>query len=423
MERNSEKYSTYLQILRKELIPALGCTEPIAVAYCAAIAGKTLGSLPERVEIEASGNIIKNVKSVIVPNTDGRRGVEAAAAVGIIAGDADAGLEVISHVTREDKRRLGEYLETTPIKVTPAGSELVLDVTVSVFSGNSSARARIINHHTGLALIEKDGKVLFTDQPVNPAAESGLDYGLLSVEGIYDFAQSLDVKDVQELFDRQIEYNCAISQEGLNGNYGANIGKVLVKQGDDVHTLARAKAAAASDARMGGCELPVIINSGSGNQGITVCVPVVEYAMELGSSREKLYRALAISNLTAIHLKEGIGRLSAYCGAVSAGASAGAAVSYLRGGDLDSISHALVNALAISSGMVCDGAKPSCAAKIAVAVDSGLLAMEMYDAGQQFYGGDGIILKGVENTIRNVGVLGRQGMKETDRTIIELMTK
>lgn len=423
MERNSEKYSTYLQILRKELIPALGCTEPIAVAYCAAIAGKTLGSLPERVEIEASGNIIKNVKSVIVPNTDGRRGVEAAAAVGLIAGNADAGLEVISHVTREDKRLLGEYLETTPIKVTPAGSELVLDVTVSVFSGNSSAKARIINHHTGLALIEKDGKVLFTDQPVNPAAESGLDYGLLSVEGIYDFAQSLDVKDVQELFDRQIEYNCAISQEGLNGNYGANIGKVLVKQGDDVHTLARAKAAAASDARMGGCELPVIINSGSGNQGITVCVPVVEYAMELGSSREKLYRALAISNLTAIHLKEGIGRLSAYCGAVSAGASAGAAVSYLRGGDLDSISHALVNALAISSGMVCDGAKPSCAAKIAVAVDTGLLAMEMYDAGQQFYGGDGIILKGVENTIRNVGVLGRQGMKETDRTIIELMTK
>lgn len=423
MERNSEIYSTYLQILRKELIPALGCTEPIAVAYCAAIAGKTLGRLPERVEIEASGNIIKNVKSVIVPNTDGRRGVEAAAAVGLIAGDADAGLEVISHVTEEDKRRLGEYLETTPIKVSAAKSELVLDVTVSVFAGDSSAKARIINHHTGLALIEKDGKLLFTDQPVNPAAESGLDYGLLSVEGIYDFAQSLDVNDVQELFDRQIEYNCAISLEGLSGDYGANIGKVLLKQGDDVHTLARAKAAAASDARMGGCELPVIINSGSGNQGITVCVPVVEYAMELGSSKEELYRALAISNLTAIHLKEGIGRLSAYCGAVSAGASAGAAVSYLRGGDLDSISHALVNALAISSGMVCDGAKPSCAAKIAVAVDSGLLAMEMYDAGQQFYGGDGIVLKGVENTIKNVGVLGRHGMKETDRTIIELMTK
>lgn len=423
MERSSEKYRTYLQILQKELIPALGCTEPIAVAYCAAIARKTLGRLPERVDIEASGNIIKNVKSVIVPNTDGRRGVEAAAAVGIIAGDDTAGLEVISRVSAEEKTRLAAYLDATPIKVRAAKSELVLDVTVSVFAGEDSARARIINHHTGLARIEKNGEILFEDEPVNPAAESGLDYGLLSVADIYDFALSLDVKDVSELFDRQIQYNCAIAQEGLRGDYGANIGKVLLNQGGDVHTLARAKAAAASDARMGGCELPVIINSGSGNQGITVCVPVVEYALELGSSRESLYRALAISNLTAIHLKEGIGRLSAYCGAVSAGASAGAAVSFLRGGDLDSISHALVNALAISSGMVCDGAKPSCAAKIAVAVDAGLLAMEMYDAGQQFYGGDGIVLKGVENTIRNVGVLGRHGMKETDRTIIELMTK
>lgn len=423
MERSSEKYKTYLQILQKELIPALGCTEPIAVAYCAAIARKTLGRLPERVDIEASGNIIKNVKSVIVPNTDGRRGVEAAAAVGIIAGDDTAGLEVISQVSAEEKTRLAAYLDATPIKVKAAKSELVLDVTVGVFAGEDSARVRIINHHTGLALIEKNGEILFEDEPVNPAAESGLDYGLLSVADIYDFALSLDVKDVAELFDRQIQYNCAIAQEGLRGDYGANIGKVLLNQSGDVHTLARAKAAAASDARMGGCELPVVINSGSGNQGITVCVPVVEYALELGSSRESLYRALAISNLTAIHLKEGIGRLSAYCGAVSAGASAGAAVSFLRGGDLDSISHALVNALAISSGMVCDGAKPSCAAKIAVAVDSGLLAMEMYDAGQQFYGGDGIVLKGVENTIRNVGVLGRHGMKETDKTIIELMTK
>lgn len=423
MERNSVKYGTYLQILHNELIPAMGCTEPIAVAYCAAIARKTLGSLPECVEIEASGNIIKNVKSVIVPNTDGRRGVEAAAAIGIIAGNDKAGLEVISHVSPEDKRGLGEYLAATPIKVSAAQSELVLDVTVRVFAAGGSAKVRIINHHTGIALIEKNGQTLFTDDPVNPAAESGLDYGLLSVADIYDFAQSLEPEDVRELLDRQIQYNCAIAQEGVNGDYGANIGKVLLQQGDDVHTLARAKAAAASDARMGGCELPVIINSGSGNQGITVCVPVVEYALELGSSREKLYRALVISNLTAIHLKEGIGRLSAYCGAVSAGASAGAAISYLRGGDLDSVSHAIVNALAISSGMVCDGAKPSCAAKIAVAVDSGLLAMEMYDAGQQFYGGDGIILKGVENTIKNVAVLGRHGMRETDRTIIELMTK
>lgn len=423
MERNSEKYSTYLQILNRELIPAMGCTEPIAVAYCAAIARKTLGRVPERVEIEASGNIIKNVKSVIVPNTDGRRGVEAAAAVGIIAGDEEAGLEVISYVSAQDKIDLGVYLETVPVKVCSAKSELVLDVTVGVYSGEESAKARIINHHTGLALVEKNGRILFEDKPVNPAAESGLDYDMLSIEDIFDFAETLETDDVKDLFDRQIQYNSAIAQEGISGDYGANIGKVLLNQGSGVHNMAKAKAAAASDARMGGCELPVIINSGSGNQGITVCVPVVEYALELGSSQEALYRALAISNLTAIHLKEGIGRLSAYCGAVSAGASAGAAISYLRGGGLDGVSHAIVNALAVTSGMVCDGAKPSCAAKIAMAVEAGLLAMEMYDAGQQFYGGDGIVLKGVENTIRNIGVLGRHGMKETDKTIIELMTK
>ena len=359
MEKSSLTYQTYLQILRRELVPAMGCTEPIAVAYCAAIARRILNKMPERVEVEASGNIIKNVKSVMV----------------------------------------------------------------TLFSGSEEARVRIINHHTGLALIEKNGEILFADEPVNPAAESGLDYGLLSVAGIYDFAVTADLDDVKDVLDRQIQYNCAISKEGLSGKYGASIGMVLLRQGNDVHTRARAKAAAGSDARMDGCELPVVINSGSGNQGITVCVPVVEYAEALGCEKERLYRALLLSNLIAVHLKEGIGRLSAYCGAVSAGASAGAAISYLKGGNLDSISHTLVNALAISSGMVCDGAKPSCAAKIAVAVDTGLLAMEMYEAGQQFYGGDGIVLKGVENTIRNVGVLGREGMRETDKTIIDLMTR
>lgn len=423
MERSSEIYQTYLQILKRELLPAMGCTEPIAVAYCAAMARRTLGRLPERVEVEASGNIIKNVKSVIVPNTDGRRGVEAAAAVGIVAGDDSLGLEVISKVTPEQKAELTQFLEKVPIRVKGAKSDLVLDVIVSVFAGEDSARARIINHHTGLALLEKNGEVLFEDEPVNPADESGLDYGLLSVAGIYDFAMTAELEDVKETLDRQISYNTAISEEGLRGGYGAHIGRVLLKQGSDVHTRARAKAAAGSDARMDGCELPVIINSGSGNQGITVSVPVVEYAREIGCGDEKLYRALLISNLCSIHLKQGIGRLSAYCGAVSAGSSAAAAISYLRGGDLDSISHTLVNALAISSGMVCDGAKPSCAAKIATSVDAGLLAMEMYESGQQFYGGDGIVSKGVENTIRNIGVLGRDGMRETDRTIIDLMTK
>ena len=423
MERNSAVYGKYLDILDKELLPAMGCTEPIAVAYCAAIARRTLGRLPERVEIEASGNIIKNVKSVVVPNTDGRRGVEAAAAVGIVAGDPDKGLEVIAGVSAEEKVALEEYIKSTSISLKAADSDLVLDIIVRVAAGEDSVCVRIINHHTGIALIEKNGEVLFSDEPINPAAESGLDYDALSVEGIYDFACSLDVEDVRELFDRQLKYNCAIAEEGLRGDYGANIGKVLMINGGDVHTMARAKAAAASDARMGGCELPVIINSGSGNQGITVSVPVAEYAMELGISGERLYRALAISNLIAIHLKHGIGRLSAFCGAVSAGAAASAAISYLKGGDLDTVSHAIVNTLAVSSGMVCDGAKPSCAAKIAIAVDCGLLAMEMYDEGQQFYGGDGIVLKGVENTIKNISVLGKEGMRETDKTIIGLMTK
>lgn len=423
MDKSGVLYQTYLNILKKELVPAMGCTEPIAVAFCAATARDTLGKLPERIEISASGNIIKNVKSVVVPNTDGRRGVEAAAAIGVIAGDAGKGLEVISGVTAEDKANLEKYLEITPISLSAADTELVLDIFIRVFAGNDTAAVRIINHHTGIALIEKNGKVIFSGDPGTPAENISADYDLLTVENIYDFAQSLETEDVMALFDRQISCNCAISEEGLKGDYGANIGKVLMRSGSDVHTMARAKAAAASDARMGGCELPVIINSGSGNQGITVSVPVVEYALELGSSADRLYRALAVSNLIAIHLKHGIGRLSAFCGAVSAAAAAGAAISYLKGGDLDSISHAIVNALAVSSGMVCDGAKPSCAAKIAVAVDCGLLAMEMYDEGQQFYGGDGIVLKGVENTIQNISVLGKYGMKETDRTIIDLMTK
>jgi L-cysteine desulfidase len=283
---------------------------------------------------------------------------------------------------------------------------------------------RIINHHTGLANILHNGKVLLEQEPVNPAENSTLDYDLLNVADIYDFAVTMDVNDVKELFDRQLAYNCAIAEEGLTNDYGANIGKVLLRTyGDNVHIRARAKAAAGSDARMSGCELPVIINSGSGNQGITVSVPVVEYAKEWNCSDEQLYRALAISNLCALHMKNGIGRLSAYCGAVSAAAAAGAAIAYLGGGDLDDISHTLVNALAIASGMVCDGAKASCAAKISSAIDAAQLGYQMYQKGQQFYGGDGLVFKGVENTIRSISEMGRDGMKETDRKIIELMTQ
>ena len=424
MERNSLTYQTYLQILNEELMPAMGCTEPIAVAYCAAKARQVLGKMPDRVVVEASGNVIKNVKSVVVPNTNGRRGLEAAAAIGIVAGNADKELEVISEVTAEQQDALSVFMDKTPITVKPALSDLVLDIWIHVFSGEEHASVRIINHHTGLANILHNGKVLLEQVPVNPAETSDLDYDLLKVSDIYDFAVTMDVNDVKALFDRQMAYNCAIAEEGLTNNYGANIGKVLLRTyGDNVHIRARAKAAAGSDARMSGCEMPVIINSGSGNQGITVSVPVVEYAKEWNCSDEQLYRALAISNLCALHMKNGIGRLSAYCGAVSAAAAAGAAIAYLGGGDLDDISHTLVNSLAIASGMVCDGAKASCAAKISSAIDAAQLGYQMYQKGQQFYGGDGLVFKGVENTIRSISEMGRDGMKETDRKIIELMTQ
>ena len=424
MERNSLTYQTYLQILNEELMPAMGCTEPIAVAYCAAKARQVLGKMPDRVVVEASGNVIKNVKSVVVPNTNGRRGLEAAAAIGIVAGNADRELEVISEVTAEQQDALSVFMDKTPITVKPALSDLVLDIWIHVFSGEDQASVRIINHHTGLANILHNGKVLLEQVPVNPAETSDLDYDLLKVSDIYDFAVTMDVNDVKELFDRQMAYNCAIAEEGLANDYGANIGKVLLRTyGDNVHIRARAKAAAGSDARMSGCEMPVIINSGSGNQGITVSVPVVEYAKEWNCSDEQLYRALAISNLCALHMKNGIGRLSAYCGAVSAAAAAGAAIAYLGGGDLDDISHTLVNSLAIASGMVCDGAKASCAAKISSAIDAAQLGYQMYQKGQQFYGGDGLVFKGVENTIRSISEMGRDGMKETDRKIIELMTQ
>ena len=424
MERNSVTYQTYLQILNEELMPAMGCTEPIAVAYCAAKARQVLSKVPDRVVVEASGNVIKNVKSVVVPNTGGRRGLEAAAAIGIVAGNADKELEVISEVTAEQQDALSAFMEQTPITVKPALSDLVLDIWIHVFAGEEQASVRIINHHTGLANILHNGKVLLEQEPVNPAEATDLNYDLLNVADIYDFALTVDINDVKALFDRQMAYNCAIAEEGLNNDYGANIGKVLLRTyGDNVHIRARAKAAAGSDARMSGCELPVIINSGSGNQGITVSVPVVEYAKEWNCSDEQLYRALAISNLCALHMKNGIGRLSAYCGAVSAAAAAGAAIAYLGGGDLDDISHTLVNSLAIASGMVCDGAKASCAAKISSAIDAAQLGYQMYQKGQQFYGGDGLVFKGVENTIRSISEMGRDGMKETDRKIIELMTQ
>lgn len=333
MERTNEKYGAYIQILNEELVPAMGCTEPIALAYAAAKAREVLGELPDSVEIGASGSIIKNVKSVIVPNTNHLKGIPAAATAGIIAGKAEKELEVIAEVSEEETVRMAEYLKTVPISVEHIDNGVTFDIIVLVKKGDSYAKVRIANYHTNIVLVEKDGEK-FLDIPVEGETEEGLtDRTLLNMEDIWDFINSVDIADIKEVIGRQIEYNTAIADEGLKGNYGANIGSVLLDTyGDDVRTRAKARAAAGSDARMNGCELPVIINAGSGNQGMTCSLPVLEYAKEYDSGEEKMYRALALSNLTAIHQKTGIGRLSAYCGAVSAGAAAGAGIAYLMGG-------------------------------------------------------------------------------------------
>lgn len=424
MDRNDPVYQTYIRILEKELVCAMGCTEPIALAYCAAKARSVLGELPDRIEVYASGNIIKNVKSVVVPHTGGRKGIAAAAAIGVLGGDENALLEVISNVTDEVKDRLGSYMEETRILVHPLESECVLDLIVEVSRGDSRAKVRIANEHTNIVSISRDDEIIFEKESVGEDTEEKdqPDYDLLTVKDIYDFACTCDIEDVREILDRQIEINTAISEEGLRNDYGANIGKVLLSIDNSVRTRAKARAAAGSDARMNGCEMPVVICSGSGNQGMTTSLPVIEYANELKADKDRLYRALLISNLITLHAKSGIGRLSAYCGAVSAGAGAGAGIAFLHGGDESVISHTIVNALAISSGIVCDGAKSSCAAKIATAVETGIFGYEMYRNGQQFFGGDGLVVKGVENSIDNFSRLGRIGMKETDKEIIHMMS-
>ena len=422
MKKGDKLYNQYLAILHEELKPAMGCTEPIAMAYAAAKARQVLGKVPDKIRLWVSGNIIKNVKSVVVPNTGGLHGMAAAVSAGIIAGDADRELEVISTVPAEKHAAIREYMERVELEILPAYSDLVFDIDLFVYSGADMVRLRIINHHTNIVHIQKNEDVLL-QLPVCESSEDHLtDKSCLNIEDIVAFADSLDVEDIRDSVGRQIEYNMTIAREGLENNWGANVGSVILRhQGQSVEKQACAWAAAGSDARMSGCEKPVIIVSGSGNQGITASVPVVVYAREKGIAEEKMLRAVALSDLVTLYQKTGIGRLSAYCGAVSAGCGAGAAIAYLQGGDAHAVAHVVVNAVAILSGTICDGAKPSCAAKIAAAVDAGILGYQMYLEGQQFYGGDGIVTKGVDKTVRNVGILAREGMRETDRTILEIM--
>ncbi|MFR7717962.1 MAG: serine dehydratase subunit alpha family protein [Lachnospiraceae bacterium] len=422
MEKANKKYDAYVQILKEELITAMGCTEPIALAYAAARCKELLGKLPEKVIVKVSGSIIKNVKSVVVPNTGGMKGIRAAVAAGFVAGRPEKRLEVISQVSDEERAAIQAYTEQADMEICYLDSGRVFDIIIEAVAGEDTAKVRIANYHTNIVLEEHNGEKLL-ETVVEGDQEEGLtDRSLLNMEDIWDFAMTCEIEDVRAILDHQIDCNMAIAKEGLTHPYGACIGQVMLDAyGDEIRNRASAMAAAGSDARMSGCELPVVINSGSGNQGITCSVPVIEYAKELCSGDEKMYRALTLSNLVAIHQKTGIGRLSAFCGAVCAGVAAGAGIAYLRGGGFKEIAHTVVNGLAIVSGIVCDGAKPSCAAKIAASVNAGILGYEMYVRGQQFYGGDGLVTKGADNTIRNIGRLGKEGMAGTNDEIIKIM--
>ena len=417
---SEETCQAYSAILHQELIAAMGCTEPIAIAYAGALVRETLGALPEKLDLIVSPNIIKNAKSAVVPNTDGLKGLPAAVAAGAAAGRADKQLEVIAFIDDEGRRAARRFLEICPITITPATGDEVFDIVATAYAGSDTARVRITGGHTNIVLREKNSKVLFS-APVEGTPEKNAAYAQLNVTDIYDYAVNAPLEPTWDLIENQIRCNTAIRDEGLTGKWGAAIGQTLRLSADDVETRACAAAAAGSDARMSGCELPVVINSGSGNQGLTASLPVIEYAEGFKVDRDTMHRALLLSNLLTIHLKTGIGCLSAYCGAISAGCAAGGAIAWLCGGDLSAVQHTIVNALAILSGTVCDGAKPSCAAKIACSVHAGILGWKMFRNGHQFYSGDGLVTKGVENTIDNISRVGREGMRETDHKIIDIM--
>lgn len=422
MEQKKEIYSAYTEILKEELMAAMGCTEPIALAYAASIVRRELNDLPDRVLVQTSGSIIKNVKSVIVPNTGHLKGIPAAVSAGIVAGNPDKELEVIADVSKEDIKNIEKFMQENEIVVEHLDEGFIFDIVITLYKGEDYAKVHIINSHTNVVLVEHNHRILKSSDCLNDMPSDTAKYELLNMKDIWDYVNHVDLDDIKELLDRQIAYNMAIAEKGLQSDYGANIGKVILSSdANSLKSRAAAMAAAGSDARMNGCELPVIINSGSGNQGITVSVPVITYAKELKSTEEQLYRALALSNLTAIHQRTPIGRLSAYCGAVNAGAAAGAGIAYLSGGDYEAVIHTVVNALAIVSGIICDGAKASCAGKIAFAVEAGILGYNMYMQGQQFYGGDGIVKKGIEDTLKSVGRLGKDGMKGTNEEIIKIM--
>ena len=430
MEEKRPYFADYTKILKGELLTALGCTEPICIAYCAAVMRQTLGAEPEKMQAFCSGNLIKNAKGATVPNSGGLKGIAASAILGAVGGDPAKQLELLTEVTAEQIEHAKELLEKGICEETLLEHEDdKLQVIIRGEAGGHTAEAELKYTHTNICRVERDGSPIPFNNLCEGIAVSGKDqetrelYSGLSIRSIIDYAEhaDLDREDIRETIRRQILCNTAISNEGLKNNWGASVGRIILHRGNSVPLRATAAAAAGSDARMSGCELPVVINSGSGNQGITVTMPVVEYAKELGKSEDELIRALMLGNLVAIHIKASYGRLSAFCGVVSAATGSGAAITWLAGGNYEQICATITNTLGTISGMVCDGAKPSCAAKIASAVDTAILAHEMAMAGKLFHSGDGLVKEGVEATIRSVGRMAAEGMVETDQVILELM--
>ena len=430
MSLDKSKHEKYVQILKEELVPALGCTEPIAIAYTAANLRKIMGGIPDEILIESSGNIIKNAKSVIVPNTGGMKGMEASALIGLIGGNADKGLEVLADVTEEHVKLAHDYLAKSCTKLKLMDTPASLHIRITGKLNGDTGIAELIHQHTNIVLLKKNDEIIF-EKPFSLESSAGAltDRSCLNVKDILEFADTVPVDDVSPIIMRQVEYNMRVSEDGLKSSYGIETGKNILKynqkKGDNfsVKVQAEGEVAAASDARMCGCSYPVITNSGSGNQGLAVSVPVVVYARENKLSEEKLIRCLIVSNLLAIHQKTGIGRLSAYCGAVTAGAACAAAITYMKGGSYEQVCGTIANTLGVVSGILCDGAKQSCAAKIASALDSALFAHELAMDGDFFAGGDGVVKDDIEKTIAGIGVVAAQGMRKTDEVVLQVMLK
>lgn len=440
-------YQNHLNILRRELIPAMGCTEPVAIALAAAKAGRLLSERPERMLVECSKDIIKNVKGATVPNSGGMKGIDAAAVLGLVGGDPDADMQVLESVSAEHLQTATEWLASGLCESGCIETAACLHIRVSLFSAEHSVVVEISHRHNHVSLMMRDGVVVseagttheadldpIQNEADNPHCGSicppgrdcstcgPVDDSLLTIRNILTFAEAVQMEDVREIIGRQIACNSAISAEGLLRDWGVNVGRTLMDSyGDNVRTRARARAAAASDARMSGCAMPVVVNSGSGNQGITVSLPIIEYAAELKADEERLMRALVVGNLVAVRLKREFGRLSAFCGAVSAAAGCGAGIAWLHDTTPEVVESTIINTIANVGGMVCDGAKPSCAAKISSAIDATLMAFEMSRQNRSFAPGDGLVKADVEQTIACVGRMGREGMRETDEEIIRLM--